>query len=274
MKRILLIAALVAAGQSRAQTITEYRYWINDNPATLTTASIGPNTVVELNAALDLPALTKDFNTVTIQFKDSNGDYSVPQTTWFSRNSGAVNGYEYWIDDAIASSAVGPIGPNNVVDLIADLPTGTTSGTHFFTIRFSSVNGSWSAPLTTEFSFFTGLEELPGVDRVLLFPNPAMQELWLRVDASTDQDLTVEMLDATGRVVKNATRMVVSRSGTLAINVDHLATGSYQVRLTGGRVPSPCRSFGSRKTLWFTNAPANTGVFGVQVGTDPYKIIA
>ena len=60
-------------------------------------------------------------------------------------------------------AARGHPDPNTVVDLIADLPTATTSGTHFFTIRFSSVNGIWSAPLTTQFDYFTSIDELPGI---------------------------------------------------------------------------------------------------------------
>src|SRR5436190_9641981 len=179
MKRLLLIAAFAAAGRLCAQDLTEYRWWVNDDPATLVNTPIAATADVQVSTALDLPALTRDYNTITVQFKDSDGRYSVPFTTWYSKGTGAVNGYEYWIDDAITSSSTGAIGPNTVVDLIADLPTGTTNGAHVFTIRFSSVNGTWTVPLTTEFSFFNRVDELPGISDLLLFPNPVTDELGL-----------------------------------------------------------------------------------------------
>lgn len=193
MKPILFFAALVVTGHLRSQTLTEYRYWVNDDPTTLATASITPASEVLLNATLDLPTLTRNFNTITFQFKDSNGDYSAPQTTWFTRNSGALNGYAYWIDDAISSPSSGNLGPNNSVDLIADLPTGTTTGTHFFTIRFSSVNGTWTVPLTTQFEFFTSVAELPGLSDLLLFPNPVTDELGLRLNADASRTLHLQV---------------------------------------------------------------------------------
>ncbi len=234
MKRILLIAALTATGQLRAQTITEYRYWINDDPATLTTASIGPASVVQLNATLVLPSLTKDFNTITVQFKDSNGDYSVPQTTLFTKNSGAVNGYEYWIDDAIASSTSASIGPNNVVDLIADLPTGTTSGTHLFTIRFSSVNGTWTVPLTTQFDSFTSIDELPGISELLLFPNPVTEELGLRLSVDAARTLNLQVLDISGAVLRDLSTWSVSGTTSRNWDISDLASGSYLLRVSDG----------------------------------------
>ena len=58
--------------QLQAQQIEEYRYWINDDPSAVTVTGIGPNAQVNLLGDLVLPALTKDYNTITIQFKDTN----------------------------------------------------------------------------------------------------------------------------------------------------------------------------------------------------------
>ncbi|MBK7945581.1 MAG: hypothetical protein IPJ85_09845 [Flavobacteriales bacterium] len=72
----------------------------------MTVSGIGPNVQVNLLSDLVLPALTKDYNTVTIQFKDTNDVYSVPVSRIFTRNTGDVVGYEYWIDDDIANRVV------------------------------------------------------------------------------------------------------------------------------------------------------------------------
>ncbi|MEZ4739210.1 MAG: T9SS type A sorting domain-containing protein [Flavobacteriales bacterium] len=234
MRHFILLAALTASGFLRAQTITEYRYWINDDQATLATASIGPAAAVQLNAILALPALTKDFNTITIQFKDSNGEYSAPQTAWFTKNSGAVNGYQYWIDDAIGNSTSGTIGPNNTVNLIADLPTGTTGGTHFFTIRFSSANGGWSVPLTTQFDFFNSVEELTGVNDLLLFPNPVTNELGLRLNAAEASTLKLQILDVSGAIVRDLSTWSVVGTTYRNWDISDLASGTYLLRMSDG----------------------------------------
>ncbi|MEO8067818.1 MAG: T9SS type A sorting domain-containing protein [Flavobacteriales bacterium] len=213
-------------------TVTAYRYWLNDDPSTLTTAAIGPATNVTLNTALALATLDKDYNTITVQFQESDGTYGVPYTSAFTKNSGPVNGYAYWIDDAITSSTTGTIGPNNAVNLIADLPTGTTSGTHVFTIRFSSVNGAWTVPLTTEFSFFDAIDELPGVSDLLLFPNPVTDELGLRLNTDAVRTFSLQVVDLSGALVQDFSTWSVSGSAYRNWDVSELAGGSYLLRIT------------------------------------------
>ena len=91
-----------------AGPIAGYRYWVNDDISTLVTANVtaGQRGGGEHNLAL--PTLTQDFNSITVQFRDADNEWGVPHTTGFTQNSGAVNGYEYWIDDAIASSTRAP----------------------------------------------------------------------------------------------------------------------------------------------------------------------
>lgn len=234
MKQVVLIAALTATGLMHAQAITEYRYWINDDPSTLVTTSINPVTTVQLNATLSLPALTSDFNTVTVQMKDSSGEFSVPYTMLCSKGTGALNGYEYWIDDAIVSSTSGTIGPYGIVDLITDLQTGTSTGTHFFTIRFSSVNGTWSVPLTTQFDFITGIEELPGLSDLLLFPNPTDGQLALRLSTIESQRLKLAVLDATGHVVRVEENWTANGIALRTWDLSDLPAGTYGLRIGRG----------------------------------------
>lgn len=219
---------------AQAQTITEYRWWINDDVSTLTTTAAGPDADLSLIADLDLPMLTKDYNTITLQFKDSDGRYGAPYTMQFSRSTGAVSGYEYWIDDDIANSTSGTIGPDNVVDLIADLPTGVTNGDHLFTVRFNGENGSWSVPLTTAFSFFTGVQELPAVSELLLFPNPTNGQLALRLTCSDAEQLRLTILDATGRTMRAEENWTPCGTAVRTWNISDLAAGTYVLRIVSG----------------------------------------
>ncbi len=227
---LLLLAAIAAQGQ----TITEYRWWVNDDLATLTTSAAGPDDDLALAATLDLPALTREFNLLTVQFKDSDGHYSVPYTTWYTKRTGPVTGYAYWIDDQIADSYTGSIGPNTLVDLIADLPTGVPAGPHTFTIRFSGANGAWSVPLTVAFNSFVGIEELPGVSEVLLFPNPVTDQLGLRLNSDAARTLSMHVLDLSGALVKDLSAWSVSGTTHRNWDVNALASGSYVLRISDG----------------------------------------
>lgn len=214
--------------------ITGYRYWVNDNTGSITTGSVAPNMVVDLNNLIDPGTLPSDFNSVTIQFNDTDGEWSVPQTSMFVKNAGEVNGYEYWIDDAIANSYTGSIGPNTVVDLIADLPTGVPAGTHFFTIRFSGTNGTWSVPLTTSFDSFVSIAELPGISDLVLFPNPVTNELGVRLSTDDASTLNLQVLDMSGAVVRDLSTWSVSGTTYRNWDISDLASGSYLLQMSDG----------------------------------------
>lgn len=215
------------------QAITGYRYWVN-NGGTATTGTVGPNADLSFNGIIAPSALTNDFNTVCMQFRDADGEWSVPHTAWFVKNTGEVNGYEYWIDDAIASSTTSAIGPSNVVNLIADLPLGITTGTHLFTIRFSGANGTWSVPLTTQFSGFVGIEELPGLADLILFPNPVVEQLGLRLSSDAARTLSLQVLDRSGALVLDLSTWGVNGSAIGNWDISALASGSYLLRLSDG----------------------------------------
>ena len=214
--------------------ITGYRFWVNDNVGSITTGSIDPNVVVNLNNLIDPGILPNDFNTVTIQFNDADGEWSVPVTSTFVKNAGEVNGYEYWIDDDIANSTNTSIGPSTVVNLIADLPTGVPAGTHFFTIRFSGTNGTWSVPLTTQFNSFVSIEELPGISDLLLFPNPVSNELGLRLSTDDARTLNLQVLDISGALVRDLSTWSISGTTYRNWDISELASGSYLLRMSDG----------------------------------------
>lgn len=215
-----------------AHVITGYRYWLNDDASAVNTGSVGPNMEVTLNNLIDPGTLSNDYNTVTIQFNDADGEWSLPLSSLFVKNTGEVDAYEYWIDDAIANSTTNAIGPNGVVDLIADLPTGVPAGTHFFTIRFRGTNGTWSVPLTTQFTSTVGIEELPGVTELLLFPNPVTEQLGLRLNTDVARTLNLQVLDLSGALVLDLNTWNVSGSANRNWDMSDLASGSYVLRIT------------------------------------------
>lgn len=234
MVRLLTLTVFAVATRLSAQNITEYRWWINDDVSTLTTASLIPSSEVQVAATLDLPSLDTDHNTITLQFKDSNDAWGAPQTLTFTRNAGPANGYEFWIDDDIADRTNGAIGPDDIVDLITDLPSGVAAGTHVFTIRFSGSNGVWSVPLVTSFDCYVGITELPGISELLLFPNPANGLLAVRLSTREAQQLDLQLVDPQGRLIRGLPAWSVNGQAHRTWDVSDLAPGNYLLRISDG----------------------------------------
>lgn len=235
MRYTIFLPVALGATIAQAQQVSAYRYWFNDDAANAITVSVPATQALHLNTAIptgDFPA--GDFNLVTIQFQDTNSTYSAPWTQAFVRGTGAVNGYEWWIDDAIADRTAGSIGPGEVLDLVTDLPTGVTDGNHTFTIRFSGMSGAWSVPLVAEFTFANDVQELPGITGLLLFPNPVTDRLSLQLHSDHGHLLELTVLDAGGHQVRTHVNWQVSGVGTNTLDLDGLAAGVYGLHIADG----------------------------------------
>ena len=124
-----------------------------------------------------------------------------------------------------------PVGPATVVDLISDLPLNTPPGDHTFTIRFRDEAEGWSVPITTTVTVYVGIDELPGVNSLLVFPNPVQDQLTLRVDAQTFTDMEVSLLDASGRVVEAPTNWSVTGLAHRTWDTSAFPAGVYTLRI-------------------------------------------
>lgn len=225
-------APLTQVFKRSSSAITGYRYWFNDDVTTITNASVTPNALVNLNGFLNTIPSDGHYNSVTVQFVDANGEYSAPITRTYVRGIGPVSGYEYWVDDDIAGRTTGTIGPAGVVDLIADLPTNTIPGDHLFTIRFKGDPDGWSVPLTTTYSFFTAIAELPGLTDVTVFPNPAAESIGLRMSTATSRSLNVSVLDARGALVKQFPAWSISGTDHRNWDISGLPAGTYFLQVS------------------------------------------
>ena len=213
-------------------TLTELQYWFDDATASATQLPVTPSANLNLSANLDASALPLGLHHVTLRGKDPLGEWSVPYTTVITRGGGQITGYEYWVDDQVADRVMSTVGPADVVDLISDLPLNTPAGDHTFTIRFRDEAEGWSVPITTAVTVYVGIEELPGVSSLLVFPNPVQDQLTLRMDAQTASAFEVSILDATGRVVSAPTNWNVQGLVHRNWDTSSLAAGSYTIRIS------------------------------------------
>lgn len=227
-------APLTHVFKRSSESVTGYRYWFNNDLSTLVTASVTPNAALNLNGVLSTIPTDAHYNRVTVQFMDALENYSAPITHVYVQGIGPVSGYEYWIDDDIAGRIPGTMTPADEVDLIADLPTNTTTGIHLFTIRFQGDPDGWSVPLTAEYSFATDIAELPGLTNVTVFPNPTVESIGLRLTTSSSRSLNVSVLDANGALVKHFPVWEVIGTSHRNWNIADLSAGSYFLQVSEG----------------------------------------
>ena len=235
MRTLLLLSFLGgSAATAAAQNVAAYRYWFDDDAGTLVNVPVTAGQQFDLSTDIAAAAAGDGYNRFTVQMQDDEGVWSVPYTTLFHRQGGDLTAWQYWFDDNLATEQTVNVPATSTLDVVTNIDcSALLTGSHLITWRDRDQIGEWSVPLTTEFSFTVGMEELPGVESVLLFPNPAANEVWLRIDAGTDQELNGELLDASGRVVKQLPRIAVAPSSTISMDVSGLASGTYQVRITG-----------------------------------------
>lgn len=234
--RIAAMLALPAAGLNvQAQTINAYRYWFDDDATNVVSAAVAGGQQYTLNN-VDAGALPAGYHRVTLQFRDDNNAWGVPTTSLFYRNSGNLTAYQYWFDDDVSTLTETTVGPTNIIDISTQVDASALgNGTHTITLRTKDEQNGFSVPVTYGFDMFVGITEIPGLERVLLFPNPTNDRINLRIEASRHQDLRITVLDATGRTVLNEERMTFTDIGLKELDLGGLANGTYQLVLAGSK---------------------------------------
>ena len=67
---------------------------------------------------------------------------------------------------------------------------------------------------------------------VHLFPNPATSRLSIVIDAPQKDNISFEVLDAVGRLIKVQRNAVEAGSNTIQLNVSSLAMGTYFIKVS------------------------------------------
>jgi PKD repeat protein len=118
----------------------------------------------------------------------------------------------------------------------------TAPGT--YTVTFIASNATCMDVKTT---FITVQDFTTGIDQAStevfsIFPNPAnaITDIHLRLP-EREETLVINVLDAAGKLVKTFNFNSVEKQASLQINVEDLATGVYQLLLTGNSYSSSAR---------------------------------
>ncbi|MGV9011737.1 MAG: T9SS type A sorting domain-containing protein [Flavobacteriales bacterium] len=230
MFTLVLIAPLVC----RSQTINSYRYWFDDNATGAITVAVPVVQDLTLNANIDASMLGKGYHLATLQFKDNNQRWGAPVTRTFVITAADLIAREYWFDDDVSTLQTVSVSATQVLNVTTLIDASLLGdGPHTITLRSTDAIGNWSVPLTQAFDVTVGITEVPGLESVVLMPNPVDEQLQLRFDARTAIDLTYDVIDASGRSVRGLERVIISASALRTIDASNFAPGVYQLRLIG-----------------------------------------
>jgi len=77
-----------------------------------------------------------------------------------------------------------------------------------------------------------GVKELSTATNINLYPNPTTQNLFLNFEAIDEKELTITMIDVTGKEVEKQVSKTVTGKNELLLNTEKLESGIYFVEIS------------------------------------------
>ncbi|MFN0276841.1 MAG: T9SS type A sorting domain-containing protein [Chitinophagales bacterium] len=90
-----------------------------------------------------------------------------------------------------------------------------------------------SAKLTTLIEY-VGIQDVSSVNDVDIFPNPADEQTFIRVDLNETTEVIMQITDMNGKVVLNNNYGILSGDNAINVNTTTLSTGIYIVNIQAG----------------------------------------
>ncbi len=214
--------------------MAQYEYWFDDDIASSTVQTTSESNLQEINTAIDVSSLSAGIHKISIRSLTNNGESTVPYTHFFKISGGDLVNWEYWFDDNVANSIQEPVSPpGSMLDLVENLDaSGLAPGPHTVTWRCEDANALWSVPITYSFDVVLGVEDITGLESVLIYPSPAVNQLMVKVEMSTHLQMDVEILNQLGQAMSSFQNGLSSSNTQLVIDVSKLSAGVYFVRLS------------------------------------------
>jgi hypothetical protein len=164
----------------------------------------------------------------------NNGDSSIPVSRYFKISGGDLINWEYWFDDDVNTTIQETTDPpQKMLDLMENLDASSLSaGPHTVTWRAEDTSSNWSVPITFGFDVVLGVEDIPGLESVLIYPSPTRDQLSIRAEMDSPLNLRVEILNQAGQVINIDQNGLTSNNSILSMDVSSLAAGVFFVRLS------------------------------------------
>ncbi len=153
MKKLILFFLLMFSSFALAQinNINYYEYWLNSNYSGKYSVNIdNPNTLINVQSSVPISSLANGLNTFNIRFKDSLGQWSATQSSFFFKlatdEQVQIIYYEYWLDGDYSSKVSENISPTETFTINTSCSVqNLADGFHSFNIRYKDSEENWSS---------------------------------------------------------------------------------------------------------------------------------
>jgi hypothetical protein len=174
-----------------ATTVTACEYWFDNDYTSKKSQSISSGSQVSVIADISAKNLPAGIHTLQVRFKDSNGKWTVPTSSFFVKmpvSNGiatTVTACEYWFDNDYSGKKSQSISLGSQVSVIADISAkNLPAGIHTFQVRFQDNNGKWTVPTAHIFLNPEPVQQAPA--------NITRYRYWFNNDFANRTDITVD----------------------------------------------------------------------------------
>lgn len=118
---------------------------------------------------------------------------------------------------------------NSDVELSYDFTHRTPNeGHNYYRVRQFDIDGKES--LTKVVDVYFGNDT-----RVTVYPNPAQQQVNVAIQVQKNTQADIQIIDATGRVVKSTHTALSNGDNTITFDIQNLANGVYQLKVSNDK---------------------------------------
>jgi len=142
-----------------ANAIAGFEYWFDNDYANKVSQTVTPQTLYQLNSAINADQLENGLHKFQIRFQDTGGSWSSPVSQFFQKvvqGTGipnVISSYRYWLDGDVNTMVNQTLtAPSNPLYLITYLNLAQVdTGEHQINLQFRDALGQWSAVVIDTF---------------------------------------------------------------------------------------------------------------------------
>jgi PKD repeat protein len=138
----------------------------------------------------------------------------------FTNASTGASSYSWDFGDFTNSSATSPVHAYAV--------------NNSYQVVLTAINGICSDTATFNVSITLSVEEIMGISNLVIYPNPASNDVFISFDNQSGNAMSIELVDQLGRVVYSSSEIQIIGFNTIALNSSNVSDGMYSVRLQSG----------------------------------------
>jgi hypothetical protein len=177
----------------------------------------------------------------TIHLDAPNFVGSTAELEWQAYDGFPSNYYYRILRDSLSTNdweVIDSVASSNLAYTDLDLPSTINTTRYLIEIAF---NGSCTSTKTNSYGETrsnrqtvaggsTFIEELPGINSLLMFPNPAKENVWISFNTAETQNITLELMTLDGKLIKTQN---ISGNGEVKTQIDlsNVSKATYLLRI-------------------------------------------